>query len=182
MRTVQRAVFVSVVAAAIAALSVPIMGLRASATGSTTTSKAPVATAKAAVAEAAVSASVQEERRGVRSANGQEALIPTSAQDGSAGKAVSAETMNALGIKRVANPVLASKKMEKLLRSGKKGGGGSGDVSIQSGQPNILNSASALSAALMTTIGGRDNQFSEVDVDRGLGRARGLRGGPGTEG
>jgi hypothetical protein len=49
---------------------------------------------------------------------------------------------------------------ERLLGKKKSSGG----VSVQSGQPQILNVASALSAALMTTIGGRDNQFSEVTL------------------
>ena len=35
---------------------------------------------------------------------------------------------------------------------------------IQSGQPTILNARSALSAALMTNLGGRDTQFSEVTL------------------
>jgi len=34
----------------------------------------------------------------------------------------------------------------------------------QSGQPQVLNDRSALSAALITSIGGRDNQFSEVTL------------------
>ena len=40
----------------------------------------------------------------------------------------------------------------------------SGGFQIQSGQPAILNARSALSAAVMTNIGGRDTQFSEVTL------------------
>src|SRR5262249_10919367 len=47
------------------------------------------------------------------------------------------------------------------LQNSKKEGG---EFSIESGQPEILNARSALSAALITTIGGRDNQFSEVTL------------------
>lgn len=35
---------------------------------------------------------------------------------------------------------------------------------LAAGQPNILNSQSALSAAIITTLGGRDTQFSEVSL------------------
>ena len=41
----------------------------------------------------------------------------------------------------------------------RKGGGGGPPLA---GQPNVLNELGALSAALITTIGGRDTQFSEV--------------------
>ena len=73
---------------------------------------------------------------------------------------ISAETRKALGLTRVANPAEASARMAQKLR--KKTG--SGDVSIQSGQPTVFDARSALSAALITTIGGRDNQFSEVTL------------------
>ncbi|HKP87364.1 MAG TPA: hypothetical protein VJZ26_14765, partial [Blastocatellia bacterium] len=46
----------------------------------------------------------------------------------------------------------------------KKKPGGDGEFITQSGQPTVLNARSALSAALLTTIGGRDNQFSEVTL------------------
>src|SRR5439155_13695049 len=68
----------------------------------------------------------------------------------------------ALGITRVANPGEASARVGQKLQGKKKSG--SGEVSIQSGQPLVLDSRSALSAALITTIGGRDNQFSEVTL------------------
>src|SRR4029078_3987836 len=55
-----------------------------------------------------------------------------------------------------------SEKIARMLL--KKKAKGDGQVGIQSGQPIVLNAASALSAALMTTIGGRDNQFSEVTL------------------
>ena len=41
---------------------------------------------------------------------------------------------------------------------------GKNTYTIQSGQPTILNARSALSAALMTNLGGRDTQFSEVTL------------------
>src|SRR6185436_8034187 len=71
----------------------------------------------------------------------------------------SPEVWNTLGIPRSKDPAGAAKKIQQRLK-----GGGSGDLTIQSGQPAILNPASALSDALMTNIGGRDNQFDEVTL------------------
>src|SRR6185295_17674805 len=78
-----------------------------------------------------------------------------------------AETVKGLGIQRIKGPDVKAKiqkAMEnnaaKLLKKNK----GSGDLSAQSGQPTVLNARSALSTALITTIGGRDNQFSEVTL------------------
>ncbi len=53
-----------------------------------------------------------------------------------------------------------AKMLEKRIAKGSKGGGE--DVSIQSGEPVNMCAGSALSAALITTEGGRDTQFSEV--------------------
>src|SRR6185295_16356258 len=80
------------------------------------------------------------------------------AQEGQAGR-VSPEVWNTLGIPRSKDPAGAAKKIQQRLK-----GGASGDLTIQSGQPAILNPASALSDALMTNIGGRDNQFDEVTL------------------
>src|SRR6185436_9382127 len=71
----------------------------------------------------------------------------------------SPEVWNTLGIPRSKDPAGAAKKIQQRLK-----GGASGDLTIQSGQPAILNPASALSDALMTNIGGRDNQFDEVTL------------------
>src|ERR1051326_5544708 len=141
----KRAVFIAVVVLAVAALTVPLMSKRAAASGSVT-SKANALTAKAAAKSSTAAQQQIEQQRdgsGEARAEGQ-------------GK-ISAETLKALGMTRVNNAQEASARIAERLLNKKKGGGG--EVSIQSGEPSVLNSASALSAALMTTIGGRDNQF-----------------------
>src|SRR5207244_3458671 len=82
---------------------------------------------------------------------------------GQAGK-ISAETLKALGFTRSANPKEASARIaQKLLNKNKNSG--SGDVSIQSGQPLTLNARSALSDALITALGGT-GIGSQVDAFR----------------
>ncbi|HLF85089.1 MAG TPA: hypothetical protein VI837_13020, partial [Blastocatellia bacterium] len=154
MRAVQRAILVSVVATATAALAVPLVGMRASAAGSgnAAASRASAATARASAVSGAAQQAGQQ----------RDVTAETQGEETPAGK-ISAATLKALGFTPVANPSEASARMrQKLLGNKKKSG--SGDVSIQSGQPVVLNSRSALSAALITTIGGRDNQFSEVTL------------------
>jgi len=160
MRAVQRAVFVSVVATAIAALAVPLVGMRASAAGSRAVGKLGMSTARATAANAA-GAPAQQIEQAQQAGQEREIGSGISGEEAPAGK-ISAETQKALGITRVANPSEASARMAQKLKGAKKSG--SGEVSIQSGQPLVLNSRSALSAALITTIGGRDNQFSEVTL------------------
>jgi hypothetical protein len=151
---IKRAIFTAVLVLAVAALAVPLVGLRASAAGSAT-SKAATSTTNAAAAKAsALNAAAQQVEQ-------QREVTGETRGDGPAGK-ISADTLRALGLTRVANPGEASARVAQKLQGKKKSGGG--EVSIQSGQPLVLNSRSALSAALITTIGGRDNQFSEVTL------------------
>src|SRR6185369_3397570 len=151
----KRAVFMAVVVLAIAALSVPLVSMRAAASGTATSAKAVSATTKAAATPAATQQQVVQEQ----AAQERQASSEAKGENGR----ISAETLRALGITRVKDPKEASARMKEKILSKKKGGG-SGDVSIQSGEPSILNSRSALSAALLTTVGGRDNQFSEVTL------------------
>src|SRR6266404_382211 len=148
---IKRAVFMAVVVVAVAALAVPLVGMRAAAAGSAATSMAKAATAKASPVSGA-GQQIEQQREVTSQIRGEE--IP-------AGK-ISGDTLKALGLTRVANPSEASARIAQKLQGKKKSGGG--EVSIQSGQPLVLNSRSALSAALITTIGGRDNQFSEVTL------------------
>src|SRR5882724_8929532 len=139
---------------AVAALAMPLVGLRTAAAGSAA-SKAPTSTANVAAAKASAANAAAQQVEQQREVTGE------TRGDGPAGK-ISADTLRALGITRVANPGEASARVGQKLQGKKKSGGG--EVSIQSGQPLVLNSRSALSAALITTIGGRDNQFSEVTL------------------
>src|SRR5882724_8501699 len=139
---------------AVAALAMPLVGLRAAAAGSAA-SKAATSTANAAAAKASAANAAAQQVEQQREVTGE------TRGDDPAGK-ISADTLKALGLTRVANPGEASARVGQKLQGKKKSGGG--EVSIQSGQPLVLNSRSALSAALITTIGGRDNQFSEVTL------------------
>src|SRR5437867_4744530 len=154
LMNIKRAIFMAVLVLAVAALAVPLVSLRAAAAGSAA-SKAATSTAKCAAAKgSAVNAAAQQVEQ-------QREVPGETREDGPAGK-ISADTLKSLGLTRVANPSEASARMAQKLQGKKKSGGG--EVSIQSGQPLVLNSRSALSAALITTIGGRDNQFSEVTL------------------
>ncbi|HSB08447.1 MAG TPA: hypothetical protein VLM38_02965, partial [Blastocatellia bacterium] len=150
---IRRALIISVVVVAVAALAVPLVGLSTHASGVGGSAR-PAVTAKAQPAPVAVPV-----QQGMKLANGQEITPVDQVQDAQAGGQISAETWRTLGIPRTADPAAASKKILKRLKSG-----GSSGVSIQSGQPQVLNGKSATSAALMTNIGGRDNQFSEVTL------------------
>src|SRR5882724_4957626 len=151
---IKRAIFMVVLVVAVAALALPLVGLRAAAAGSAT-SKGATSTANASAARASAANAAAQQVEQQREVAGE------TRGDGPAGK-ISADTLRALGITRVANPGEASARVGQKLQGKKKSGGG--EVSIQSGQPLVLNSRSALSAALITTIGGRDNQFSEVTL------------------
>ena len=128
----KRAFFMAALVIALAALAAPLVGLRAKAAGS-----AGAVTPKVAKSAPTSTAAQQVEQQ--RESSGDTQGTP-------AGK-VTAETMRALGLTRVANPAEASAQMGQRLLGKKKG---SGEVSVQSGQPSVLNAQSALSAALMT--------------------------------
>ena len=178
---IKRAVFMAVLVVAIAALAFPLASLRAKAGGFAGDGKSSVAAVKASAAAAGVSTPKVVEVERDTPAGGQEA--------GAAGK-ISPETLNALGIRRLAKGVsgkdvvrVASKKigqgnpdlqvMTALppgtgpggaspigAPGGRKPSGGQGPPLV--GQPLVLNEFSALSDALILTEGGRDTQFSEV--------------------
>jgi hypothetical protein len=71
--------------------------------------------------------------------------------------------IEALGIKRAAGGSDRSKtpRLNALRRNARSQ---ATQLRPQSGQPQVLDERSALSAALITSIGGRDNQFSEVTL------------------
>ncbi|HWP43574.1 MAG TPA: hypothetical protein VNO14_10090, partial [Blastocatellia bacterium] len=89
------------------------------------------------------------------------ALDPQASQPGS----ISSETIKALGIPRLSNPADArrlSARLAQRLLARSSAQASNRELAPQVGQPLVLNAQSALSAALITSIGGRDNQFSEV--------------------
>src|SRR5262245_52932186 len=146
----KRAVLIAVLAVVIAALAVPLVGLRAAASGTTGKS---IASPKPAAASASTATEAVQQNQTVEDAQ-------ATGDNSQMGK-ISPEVLKALGLTKAKDPKAVSARIRNLLQS-KKAGGSTGDFSTQSGQPTVLNARSALSAALITTIGGRDNQFSEV--------------------
>src|ERR1044071_635612 len=147
----RRGVFLAVMVIAVAALATPLVSLRAKAAGSAVVAKSTSSASATRATSTPKQQQIEQQRDGsgeARAAEGQ-------------GK-ISADTLKALGITRANNAREASGKIVERLLNKKKSGGG--EVSVQSGEPSVLNAASALSAALITTIGGRDNQFSEVTL------------------
>ncbi len=184
---IKKNIFVAVLVVAIAALAAPLVGLRASASAWTASSKVAASTTSAAIARAAVGKPVQGVERGANRASGQLTKIPkaegplfknlqrtiihegvSEAHEGH----LSDEVLKTLGIPRLKKgtdmAALNNRIKEHILGRGRKaasgGTGGDSLLTPQSGQPAILNARSALSAAVMTAIGGRDNQFSEVTL------------------
>ena len=165
----KKAVFLTVLVLAVAALTLPLMGINIRAAGSTAGSKVSAPNANGAIVPrpAPVIQSVQQET----------AIAGPRGQEAAQGR-ISPETLNALGIRRVPKKQLgkvANKAAQRITSS--PGGhttplppGGRINATTPPGPglaepiglPAILNVDSALSAALITTIGGRDNQFSEV--------------------
>lgn len=79
----------------------------------------------------------------------------------SPGGRINPEITETLGLTRSAGRRDIASRIARAIKShGKRGKG----FRLQSGQPSTLNARSALSAALITSIGGRDNQFSEVTL------------------
>ena len=154
----KRAVMMGVLVLAVAALAIPLIGVKARAAGGATVAKGVVA-AKASTAAANKVVARQE----------QVAVEQVGTQGGEG--AISAETLKALGIQRLPKGVSASEASQKLADRKILGKGSTGTVTADAevgpplvGLTNVLNSQSALSAALLTTVGGRDNQFSEVGL------------------
>ena len=150
---IRRAMMIAVLAVAIAALIVPLVGSRTQAAGNGAPAVAAPTPAPAPPAPAVAAA-----KQGNRLSNGQTAL-PADGAQAELG-AVSLETRQALGFNKVADPkAVAEKFAQRLLSAGKQKGG---DVQIQAGEPELLAGNAAFSAAIFTAISGRDTQFDEV--------------------
>ncbi len=167
---IKRAVMLSVLVAAIAAIALPVIGLRARAASNSANFKA-----------AARLAPLPQQAPAAAESLDQSAAAPSGNY--------SPDTLKALGIKRLPDG-LHSRQVGKLLAQriqranpgsnlrgplgpftgpggsvpidppAQRKGGGQGPP--LAGQPVVLSEVGALSAALITTIGGRDTQFSEV--------------------
>src|SRR5262245_602634 len=169
---IKRAVLFAVLAIAVAALTVPLLGLNARAAGSAKAA-APVA--------AAPSARPVSRPSGLMEVTQDVAPVAEQGQGADSGK-ISPATLEALGIKRIAKNKLgemATRGAQQIASSvsahitplpaggrfNAPAGAGHTTPALPSvGQPQVLNVNDALSAALMTNVGGRDNQFSEVTL------------------
>lgn len=134
----KRFMVVSVLAIAVAALALPLVGRRVHAsfsTSSLTSSPAPLRLLA---------------RPGVPVA----ALPPAQSSGGS----IDPKTVTSLALNRLPEGVDVQAVIREALRNHGKGP----REGLNSGQPRILETDSALSAAFLTNIGGRNTQFSEV--------------------
>ena len=173
--TMKRALMMVVLVVAIAGLAMPLVGVKA--TGTVGRAKG-VAAAPIASAPSSASSRIGQRERVEAGAQGEVSQ---------AGK-INPEVLKGLGIKRLPKGVTAkdvAAAMTKRITGGNAGAqaislppgtgpGGASPINPPAGQkqaeqgpplvgqPVVLDETSALSAALITTIGGRDNQFSEV--------------------
>src|SRR5689334_14414165 len=151
---IRRAMMIAVLAVAIAALIVPLVGSRTQAASS----GAPVANpAPAPAAPSTAAAPAAAAKQANRLANGQTAL-PADGAMAELG-AISPQVRETLGYTKVADPKAAAERFAQRLLSKK---GASGDVQIQAGEPELLAGNAAFSSAIFTAISGRDTQFDEV--------------------
>ena len=174
--TMKRTMMMLVLVMAVAAITVPLIGVRAG--GTVGTAPRVVGTPKAALPPSA--------RVGKPQQVAAETGVQEEATQNATGK-INPDVLAALGIKRVPKGRVKDVKaaITKRITGGNPaavnaslppgtGPGGSAPINPPAtpkaggqgtpliGQPLVLNETSALSAALITTIGGRDNQFSEV--------------------
>src|SRR5262249_6490791 len=147
---IKRFVIITALALIVAALVMSLAGLE--------TRVAAVANSKAPLTAPVAAPVAPPPQHGTRLANGQQ-LLPVSGSDETAGAAISPQVRKALGLSRITNVKSASQKIAQRILSGRQA---SGSFRPQAGQPEVLAGNSAFSAAVVTTIGGRDNQFSEV--------------------
>ena len=140
----------AVLVVAVAALALPMAGLRAGASSS------PASIRPSRVTSASVPAAAASQQQ-----VSVEAL--TSDQQSSSNFSVSPEIVNSVGVVRSKDKNAVAESAQALSKRN-KGGSSSDDFSTQSGQPTVLNARSALSAAMLTNLGGRDNQFDEVTL------------------
>ncbi|MGA9773339.1 MAG: hypothetical protein WBV94_30190, partial [Blastocatellia bacterium] len=184
----KKAVYVAMLIVAVAALTLPLVGIRVSASGSKAISSASAKPNASSVVSSSAAAAASRNTVVPANSAGSNTQVDTS-QNGK----ISPEVAKALGLNHKPLPKgmsakdIAGKLSRQIMKGnssaqvlgslppasgpgnssavpappGKKVDGGSGG-SPQVGQPLVLDETSALSAALITNVGGRDNQLSEV--------------------
>ena len=174
MMKMKRAVMIAVLAVALAALAVPVVGLRARASNSKPAAppapSPPSANALSSASTAASASSALQSGKLSQLRNGLYSLETSDGRaidPGSPGQ-ISRDALDRLGHRRVENARQLSARLNEALQSrlasnsNRSSASQSSELAPQSGQPTVLNARSALSAALIVNIGGRDTQFSEV--------------------
>src|ERR1044071_561198 len=129
MMKIKRAVLMAVLVVAVAALAVPLVGLNARAAGSAADPKGNNVASKINAAAAKATASQQ---------NVVVAENPVAQDISSQDGRISAETLKAMGIQRSKDPNASARLTEALKNSKGKGKGSTGDFTVQSGQPLVL--------------------------------------------
>ncbi len=151
----KRGLYWGTLAVAIAALLAPLFGLRVT------------ATARATVAEPKISSAPVATTPNVSPAVQQQVLQATDSGGMEKGR-IDSNVIERLGITKPKGissieygQQMAQRIKEGLDREARKQNG-SGDFTTQGGEPAIMSPASAFSAAIITTEGGRDTQFDDV--------------------
>src|SRR5215472_18148001 len=175
MNRFRRRSYLALTILALATISVPLIGGKVGATSGSLPSKsaaaAPVPGAPIAASTATASAATAPAAAPMMTGGNSELMWQRAARNGTeqatapsgmAGRLSDAVVMKAFGITR--NPAVDPTEMSKKVgatvssRLGRHGG----TVTPESGEPVNICAGSALSAALVTTEGGRDTQFDEV--------------------
>src|SRR5262245_57322917 len=136
----KRAVMMAVLVVAVAALTVPLVGMRARAAG---TAGTPKVTTPPPPAVQPVATPIAQEPV----ANGQHAMPVTGGATELA--PLGEDIYNTLGIPKAPKGVDLSAKIAKAIKTRKSGGDGT--LSPQAGEPELLAGNGAFSAALLTT-------------------------------
>jgi hypothetical protein len=156
----KRAVMIAVLAVAVAALVVPLIGSRTQAAGGADAKSSASVRAATAAAVAAPVEPASQKSKASRGANGSE-YTQVGDYNEALAAAPSAEVKRALGLTHVADVKAATAKVLARIKSG-QGKAANPGFQPQAGEPEVLAGNAAFSAAIMTTVGGRDTQFSEV--------------------
>ena len=160
MTKMKRKLYLAVFAVAMAAMALPVIGVKVGAAGSGLPAKA----APPAVSAAPVAAGpVVYSGSGNSALTGQRSQVTKEAAPGAGGRLSDALLNKAFGIQRSSGVDMTakSKQVGEAVSAGlarkQKGG-----VSPEAGEPATMLACSALSAAIVTSEGGRDTQFDEV--------------------
>jgi len=176
MRKLNRKIYLAVLAVAMAAMALPAIGVKVGAAGGSLPSKAtaPVPVPAAPATASPVAAPVAAPAAAVMTGGNSEltwqraarkGAEQTAAPTGTEGRRLSDDVVaKAFGIRRnpAVNSTEMSQKVGAAVSSQLARHGHGGTVTPEAGEPANMQACSALSAAIITSEGGRDTQFDEV--------------------